>query len=96
MNYRSGMINIGKDVADFPDVAWSFLYTLLKFDIFSANNSFSKRGGNFEMDVKLSIPIFNQFHWKMHVKKMFVLTCIHAVLFYQEKDQKKKPFMRLV
>ena len=83
------MINIGKDVADFPDVAWSFLYTLLKFDIFSADNSFSKRDGNFEMDVKLSIPIFNQFHWKMHVKKCSSLRVYMQFYFFKKKTKKK-------
>ena len=42
MNYRSGAVNIvnvfshvtlKNGVGDFPDVAWFFFYTLLKFDV---------------------------------------------------------------
>ena len=49
VNYRSGVINIGnvfshitlkKSVCDFPDVAWFFFYTLLKFDILNLGISF--------------------------------------------------------
>ena len=39
-------------VGDFPDVAWFFIYTLLKFDVFNADVSFYKRGCNFETKAK--------------------------------------------
>ena len=61
MNYRSGAVNIGNVfshitlkncVGDFPDVAWFFFYTLLKFDVFNADVSFYKRGRNFETKAK--------------------------------------------
>ena len=61
MNYRSGAVNIGNvfshitlknGVGDFPDVAWFFFYTFLKFDIFNVDVSFYKRGRNFETKAK--------------------------------------------
>ena len=61
MNYRSDAFNIGNvfshitlknGVGDFPDVAWFFFYTLLKFDVFNADISFYKSGRNFETKAK--------------------------------------------
>ena len=61
MNYRSGAVDIvnvfshitfKNGVGYFPDVAWFFFYTLLKFDVLNADVSFYKRGHNFETKAK--------------------------------------------